>query len=300
MQIRNLKRFVMDRLGTTWKPEAAAVTREQSVGIVGAGPAGLVAAHDLAVAGFRVDVYEMTDRPGGMMIWGIPAFRLPPGTLQEDMDRLRTRCPGLTIHTNVALGRDITLEQLKERHDAVGLTIGSWWGKTMGIPGEDDGRVIDGVEFLRRVNAGERAAGCRPRSSSWAAATSPWTPAARPCACPAANASRSSTAADPRRFRRARSNSRGAIEEGIEFIYNTQQVEIVSDNEDALRLRCVRTEAGEPDEGRPPPSRDGAGFRARHRLRHGDRVGRPVRRLRRSRHPRSHGLGPRADIVGRP
>ncbi|MGY8995743.1 MAG: NAD(P)-binding protein, partial [Alphaproteobacteria bacterium] len=59
LQIRNLKRFVMEKLGATWKPEAAPVTREQSIGIVGAGPAGLVAAHDLAVAGFKVDVYEM-------------------------------------------------------------------------------------------------------------------------------------------------------------------------------------------------------------------------------------------------
>ncbi|MGY8995744.1 MAG: FAD-dependent oxidoreductase, partial [Alphaproteobacteria bacterium] len=93
---------------------------------------------------------------GGMMIWGIPAFRLPVGTIEEDMNRLMARCPGLTIHTNTGLGRDVSLEELKERHDAVVLTIGSWWGKKMGIPGEADNRVIDGVEFLRRINSGER------------------------------------------------------------------------------------------------------------------------------------------------
>ena len=86
VQIRNLKRFVMDKLSATYRPPAAPVTRTQSVGIVGAGPAGLVAAHDLCVAGYSVHVYEMTDRLGGMMIWGIPAFRLPPGIIDEDVE----------------------------------------------------------------------------------------------------------------------------------------------------------------------------------------------------------------------
>ena len=93
VQIRNLKRFVMDKLGATYRPPAAPVTRSQSIGIVGAGPAGLVAAHDLCVAGYAVHVYEMTDRLGGMMIRGIPAFRLPPGIIDEDVDRLMQRCP---------------------------------------------------------------------------------------------------------------------------------------------------------------------------------------------------------------
>ncbi len=247
LQIRNLKRFVMERLGATWKPQPAPVTREESVGIVGAGPAGLVAAHDLAVAGFKVDVYEMTDRPGGMMIWGIPEFRLPPGTLREDMDRLQARCPGLTIHTNVALGRDITLEKLKQRHDAVGLTIGSWWGKTMGIPGEDDERVIDGVEFLRRVNVGER-----PQMPATVVVIGGGDVAMDACRSalrlPGCEHVKVIYRRGPEEIPARRIELEGAIEEGIEFIYNTQQIEVISDNEDALRLRCVRTEAGEPDE----------------------------------------------------
>ena len=127
---------------------------------MGAGPAGLVAAHDLCVAGYAVHVYEMTDRLGGMMIWGIPAFRLPPGIIEEDVERLKQRCPGLEVHLDTALGRDVSLGELKRRHDAVLLTIGAWWGKPMGIAGEDDERVVDGVGFLRRVNAGERPGHC--------------------------------------------------------------------------------------------------------------------------------------------
>ena len=115
VQIRNLKRFVMDKLGATYRPPAAPVTRSRSIGIVGAGPAGLVAAHDLCVAGYAVHVYEMTDRLGGMMIWGIPAFRLPPGIIDEDVDRLMQRCPGLEVHLDTALGRDVSLAELKNR-----------------------------------------------------------------------------------------------------------------------------------------------------------------------------------------
>ncbi|MBT6512063.1 MAG: FAD-dependent oxidoreductase [Rhodospirillaceae bacterium] len=253
IQIRNLKRFVMEKLGASWKPEAAAITREQSIGIVGAGPAGLVAAHDLAVAGFKVDVYEMTDKAGGMMIWGIPAFRLPVGTIGEDMDRLQARCPGLTIHTNTALGRDVTLEELKAKHDAVCLTIGSWWGKKMGIPGEDDSRVIDGVEFLRRVNDGER-----PQMPKTVVVIGGGDVAMDACRAalrlPGCEHVKVVYRRGPDEIPARKIELEGAVEEGIEFIYNTQQVEIIADGDDNLKMRCVATEAGEPDaDGRRRP-----------------------------------------------
>ncbi len=91
IQIRNLKRFVMDKVGHDFDPPPVPVSRAETVGIVGAGPAGLVAAHDLCAAGYEVHVYEMTDRLGGLMVWGIPAFRLPPGIIDEDIDRLTRR-----------------------------------------------------------------------------------------------------------------------------------------------------------------------------------------------------------------
>lgn len=253
LQIRNLKRFVMEKLGATWKPEAAPVTREQSIGIVGAGPAGLVAAHDLAVAGFKVDVYEMTDRAGGMMIWGIPAFRLPVGTIEEDMNRLMARCPGLTIHTNTGLGRDVSLEELKERHDAVVLTIGSWWGKKMGIPGEDDSRVVDGVEFLRRINGGER-----PQMPKEVVVIGGGDVAMDACRAalrlPGCEHVKVVYRRGPDEIPARKIELQGAIEEGIEFVYNTQQVEVIADGDDNLKLRCVQTGMGEPDaDGRRRP-----------------------------------------------
>jgi len=253
LQIRNLKRFVMDRLGATWTPTAAPLTRTQSVGIVGAGPAGLVAAHDLAVAGFKVDVYEMTDRPGGMMIWGIPAFRLPQNVIVEDLERLRRRCPGLTIHTNTALGRDISLDELKKRHDAVVLTIGSWWGKKMDIPGEEDARVVDGVEFLRRINAGER-----PQMPKDVVVIGGGDVAMDACRAalrlPGCERVKVIYRRGPDEIPARKIELQGAVEEGIEFVYNTQQVEVITQGDDGLLLRCVRTGLGEPDkDGRRRP-----------------------------------------------
>ena len=245
LQIRNLKRFVMDKLGADYAPEPAAVTRAQSVGVVGAGPAGLVAAHDLAVAGFKVDVYEMTDRPGGLMAWGIPAFRLPPGIIDEDLARLEQRCPGIDIHLNTALGRDVALDALKTRHDAVLLTIGAWWGKRMDIAGEDDERIVDGVEFLRRVNAG-----ARPEMPETVVVVGGGDVAMDACrvarrlpGCKHVKVVYRRGADDiPAR----RIELEGAIAEGIAFVYNTRQTAI-SENGDGLVLHCVTTEPGAPD-----------------------------------------------------
>ena len=99
LAIRNLKRYVMDKLGATYRPAAGAGRRRRRrSAIVGGGPAGLTAAQDLAEAGYEVHVYEMTDMLGGYMTWGIPAFRCPPEVFQEDIDRILARCPGITVH----------------------------------------------------------------------------------------------------------------------------------------------------------------------------------------------------------
>ena len=246
VQIRNLKRFVMDKLGATWRPTPAPITRSQSVGIVGSGPAGLVAAHDLATAGYAVHVYEMTDRLGGMMVWGIPAFRLPPGIIEEDVERLRQRCPGITFHLNTALGRDVRLAELKERHDAVLLTIGSWWGKPMGIPGEDDGRIIDGVGFLRRVNAGER-----PEMPETVVVVGGGDVAMDACRVakrlPGCKHVKVIYRRGPREIPAREIEMHHALKEEVEFVYHTQQVAVVPYG-NALALRCVKTGLGEPDE----------------------------------------------------
>ena len=246
VQIRNLKRFVMDKLGATWEPAPAPVQHSQSIAIVGAGPAGLVAAHDLCVAGYKVDVYEMSDRAGGMMVWGIPAFRLPPGVIEEDIERLYKRCPGLTMHFNTALGRDNSLDELKARHDAVLVTIGSWWGKPMGVPGENVERVIDGVSFLRRVNDGER-----PELPETVVVVGGGDVAMDACRVAKRLPGCKHVKVVYRRGRdeipARQIELHHAVKEDVEFVYNTLQLEVLTRG-NQLVMRCVKTAPGEPDE----------------------------------------------------
>lgn len=252
VQIRNLKRFIMDKVGHRYDPPPVPVTKKQTVGVVGAGPAGLTAAHNLCVAGYEVHVYEMTDRLGGMMIWGIPAFRCPPAVIQEDIDRLANRCPGLKIHLNTALGEGLTLDELKQRHDAVLLTIGAWWGKPMQIPGESDDRVVDGVSFLRRINGGER-----PTLPETVVVVGGGDVAMDACRVakrlPGCKQVKVVYRRGPDEIPARPIELEGAIEEGIEFVYHTKQVAVEARGVE-LSLRCVKTEPGEPDpDGRRRP-----------------------------------------------
>ena len=252
VQIRNLKRFVMDEVGHDYDPPPVPIRHEQSVAVVGSGPAGLTAAHELSVAGYKVHVYEMTDRLGGMMIWGIPAFRLPPGIIQEDIDRMTRRCPGMEVHLDTALGRDVTLDDLKARHDAVVLAIGAWWGKKMGIPGEDDTRVIDGVQFLRDVNEG-----ARPEMPETVVVVGGGDVAMDACRVakrlPGCKHVKVIYRRGPAEIPARKIELEGAVEEGIEFVYHTQQTAIVPQGNE-LAVRCVQTTLGDPDEsGRRAP-----------------------------------------------
>lgn len=154
--IRALKRWVMDALGPNWQPDPVYPNKDKTVAIVGAGPAGLTAAQDLALAGYAVELYEAQSKPGGMAVWGIPDFRLPPAVVEADISRILKRCPGIRLRTNAALGSVIDLMDLTRKHDAVLLAIGAWAGRSLNIPGDDAKAVVDGVSFLHRINGGER------------------------------------------------------------------------------------------------------------------------------------------------
>ncbi|HER27425.1 MAG TPA: FAD-binding protein, partial [Rhodospirillales bacterium] len=249
--IRNLKRYVMEKLGKDHSLPPVSVSRPETVAVVGSGPAGLTAAQDLAVAGFEVHVYEMTDRLGGMMVWGIPAFRLPPGTIEEDLNRMLTRCPGIKIHLGTPLTSQgeggISLDELKGKHHAVLLTIGAWWGKSMEIPGADDPRVVDGVEFLRRINGGDR-----PQLPDTVLVIGGGDVAMDACrAAKRLNGGKTVKVLYRRGAQEISARNEeleDALREGIEIVYNRQPV-AVSGDDNGLSLRCVETNLGEPDEG---------------------------------------------------
>ncbi|MCP4491681.1 MAG: FAD-dependent oxidoreductase [Gammaproteobacteria bacterium] len=240
--IRNLKRYVLDALGPGYALPPVAVTQSKTVAIVGGGPAGLTAAHDLAEAGYQVHVHEATDRLGGMMVWGIPRFRLPDGVIQQDIERISKHCPGIKIHLNSALGEQVSLQELKQKHDAVLLSIGAFVGKRLNLPGESQPFVEDGVGFLFRINAGERptlpatvlviGGGDVAMDACRAAKRLPGVTNVKVVY-------RRNAAGMPAR----KEELQDAIDEGIEIIYNTQPVEVIEDK----ALRCVRTEMGVPD-----------------------------------------------------
>lgn len=245
--IRNLKRYVMDRLGATWRPEPVPVTQAKTVAVVGGGPAGLTAAKDLAEAGYAVDVYEMTSMLGGYMTWGIPEFRCPRHVFDEDIERLLARCPGITVHLDTALGRDVQLDELRERHDAVVLTIGAWWGKGMALENAapDDARIVDGVTFLRRVNDGER-----PTMPARVVVVGAGDVAMDACRAalrlPGCEDVKIVYRRGPEEIPARKDELEGAIAEGIEIRYNTNPVAVADGADGELLLRCIRTEMGEP------------------------------------------------------
>jgi formate dehydrogenase major subunit len=124
-----------------------------SIGVIGAGPAGLSFAYQLARRGHRVTLYERREQAGGMLRYGIPAFRLPKAILQAEIDRIVAL--GVDLKLNVAVGRDVSVDALRERHDLLFLGIGAGSAARLGVPGEDGPGVIGGIEFLNAINRGD-------------------------------------------------------------------------------------------------------------------------------------------------
>jgi indolepyruvate ferredoxin oxidoreductase alpha subunit len=164
--INALKRFAMD--GETDADRAAYVSRlcgmirenGKKAAIVGAGPAGLACAFDLRLRGYEPHVFEAEGRAGGLCAFGIPAYRLPPGALQKDLDVIAG--VGVTFHFGQRLGVDFDLEKLKrDGFAAVFLGPGLPVGARLGVAGEDLPGVVDALSFLRGVSRGaaERVTG---------------------------------------------------------------------------------------------------------------------------------------------
>jgi glutamate synthase (NADPH) small chain len=150
--IGHLERFVAD-----WEREhgegsgaAPAPPTGKLVAIVGSGPAGLACASDLARWGHQVTVYEALHEPGGVLVYGIPEFRLPKAIVRAEIERLRDM--GVAFVTDAPVGMAETVSELLEQHDAVFLGVGAGLPKFLGIPGENLIGVYSANEFLTRVN----------------------------------------------------------------------------------------------------------------------------------------------------
>lgn len=132
------------------KPIRPLHERAQSVGIVGAGPAGLAAADRLREAGYQVTVYDRHDRPGGLLIYGIPGFKLDKAVVRRRTDRLAEG--GVTFVQNCDVGVDVTLDELRSRHDAVLLAAGVYQARGLSVPGRGPGATTAALDYLIAQN----------------------------------------------------------------------------------------------------------------------------------------------------
>jgi len=153
--IRSLKRFVTDYANENVPlPEKSAVTYDEKVAVVGAGPSGLTAARELALLGYETTVFESKAEPGGMLRFGIPEYRLPKAALQQDVDRILAL--GVDLQCGKACGTDFTVDGLlDDGYKAVYLAVGLQGGRTLPIPGADAPNVLDAVGLLYKATVGE-------------------------------------------------------------------------------------------------------------------------------------------------
>ena len=151
VNIRGLKRMAADAAGYVAPPECAESTGK-NIAVVGGGPGGLSAAYFLQLMGHQVTVYEMLPKLGGMLRYGIPNYRLPKERLDDDIQAILDT--GVKVDCGKAIGKDYSIVDLKEKYDAVLITIGASTDKKLGLEGEDAKGVISAVQFLRDVGHG--------------------------------------------------------------------------------------------------------------------------------------------------
>jgi glutamate synthase (NADPH/NADH) small chain len=264
--IGNLERFIADyerQSGKLGLPAIAPPTGK-SVAIVGSGPAGLSAAGDLIQKGHRVRVFEALHELGGVLVYGIPEFRLPKSIVKGEVDNLARM--GVEFETNVVVGKSVTLDELMrvEGYDAVFVATGAGLPMFLGVPGEHLNGVYSANEFLTRTNLmrayqfpefDEPIYDCRDRDvivlGGGNVAMDAVRTAKRLGAASATIVYRRSEAEMPAR----REEVHHAHEEGIEFRMLTNPVEFLGDEKGWLTgARCVRMELGEPGaDGRRQP-----------------------------------------------
>ena len=260
LAIGHLERFVADyeqAVGAVGLPAIPPPTGKK-VAVVGSGPAGLSAAGDLIQRGYAVKVFEALHEIGGVLIYGIPEFRLPKEIVRQEVDNLRRM--GVEFETDVVVGRTVTIDELftEEGFDAVFVATGAGLPRFLGVPGEHLNGVYSANEFLTRVNLmkayrfpeyDEPVYDCRGKAVAVVGggntALDSIRTALRLGAREATLLYRRSDAEMPARAEEIHH----ASEEGIRFLTLTNPVALLGDDKGRLTaVRCARMELGEPDE----------------------------------------------------
>jgi glutamate synthase (NADPH/NADH) small chain len=147
-----MEKYITD---TAWeqgwvKPIKIQSEKNQSIGIIGAGPAGLAAAEQLRKQGYKITVYDRYDRPGGLLIYGIPNFKLEKFVVERRTNLLKES--GIKFVQNFEVGKDSTLDQLRKKHDALLIATGVYKAREIDLPGNDLNNIFPAMEFLTASN----------------------------------------------------------------------------------------------------------------------------------------------------
>jgi len=245
-----LKRFVADNYLDKVPLPPVPEKRPEKIAIIGSGPGGLTAAYDLALLGYNVTIFEALPVLGGMLRVGIPAYRLPRDILDKEINRILSL--GIEVKTGVRFGQDIGLDELKAQgYRAILVATGAHNSRKLGIEGEDALGVVHGVDFLRKVNLGEKVE-----------------VGERVAVIGGGNVAIDSVGTALRLgkkacilYRRGREEMTAntweieeAEEEGVEFHYLTAPTKVLTRGGKVVGLECVKMVLGKPDQsGRRSP-----------------------------------------------
>jgi heterodisulfide reductase subunit A2 len=245
LAIRDLKRFAADQVDLDELPLPEIEDRPDKIAVVGSGPAGLTVAYYLRLKGFQVTIFEVLDKLGGMLRTGIPDYRLPPDTLDKEINHILRL--GVQTRTGARFGTDFTLHSLEEEgYAAVFLGVGAHKSMTLRISGEQhtDG-VIDALRFLREINLGNKSS-----------------PGKRVVVIGGGNVAIDTARVTKRLgaesvtvvYRRSEKEMpayaeeiEGAKEEGVEFLFLTAPHRICTEMGKVTGFECLKTTLGPPD-----------------------------------------------------
>ncbi len=229
----------------------------ESIGVIGAGPAGLSFAYQMARLGYPVTVYEKLPAVGGMLYYGIPFYRLPEDVLEAEVQRIVDL--GVELKLGTEVGKDISVEDLRAKHKIIFLGIGAHKGKLLRIPGEEGPMVFTGTDYLNRVNRGETVDVGKKVGVIGGGDT----------AIDAARVARRTGADVTIIYRRTRKEMpaieteiEDALKEGVKLEYLVAPIEVKREGDKMTTLVARRMELGEPDDSgrRRPVPIDGSDF----------------------------------------